>query len=85
MTHDPERETLISRLSEVYPYPKHWFEGKTTPQLIAMYNLPAKRKKRHAAILIEKEPKDEPYRRYDDETGIWMVKTDGHGWEPEEK
>ena len=85
MMYDPEKETLINRLSAIYPYPRHWFEGKTTAQLIAMYNLPAKSKKHHAAVLNKKEPKDSPHKYYDDESGIWMVKTDGHGWEPEEK
>ena len=81
---DHERETLIRRLTNLTPYPRYWFEGLTTAQLITMYNLPERKRKHHAAVLIEKDPIDAAHRRYDDETGQWLVKTDGHGWEPEE-
>lgn len=81
---DNERETLINRLTKLYPYKREWFESRTTAQLIAMYNQPRHGKNRNAARLVEVEPKDSTYRKYDDETGQWMVRTDGHGWEPEE-
>jgi hypothetical protein len=78
---DPERETLINRLVKLYPYTKEWFESLNTAQLISMYNRLGAR--RHTAVLIEKEPPEADHRRYDDETGQWLVNTDGHGWEPE--
>lgn len=79
-----ERQVLINRLIKLYPYNREWFESRTTAQLIAMYNQKRTAKKRNTARLIICEPKDDTYRKYDDQTGRWLVKTDGHGWEPEE-
>lgn len=79
-----ERQVLISRLTKLYPYKIEWFESKTTAQLIAMYNKCGHGNRKNAARLVEIEPKDSTIRKYDDESGRWLVKTDGHGWEPEE-
>ena len=79
---DHERLTLIERLTKIYPYPREWFESLNTAQLIAMYNRSSR--KENAAVLKVKEPLTETHRREDPEDkGLTLIKTDGHGWEPE--
>lgn len=81
-----ERKTLISRLTKIHPYPASWFETKTTAELIAMYN--SKKRNRPDKNAMAKTPvpiiNEADHRRRNSETGLWEVKTEGHGWEPEE-
>ena len=35
--YEQERESLICLLTKALPYPRTWFEQRTTAQLIAMY------------------------------------------------
>jgi len=77
-----ERETLINRLVKLYPYSREWFESLNNAQLIAMYNRTSHKK--HAAKLVDTVLPQETVRRDDPEDkGQTLVKTDGHGWEPE--
>lgn len=80
-----ERKTLIARLSKIYPYPITWYDTKTTAELIAIYNNKKVTNPRKNAMAKTPVPilKEADHRRFNDITGDWEVKTDGHGWEPE--
>ena len=77
-----EREILVNRLIKMYPYNREWFESRTTAQLIVMLNKKSNKRNPDSERLDISE-QDSEYRKYDDETGQWIVRTDGHGWEPE--
>lgn len=78
-----ERETLIERLVKIYPYPREWFEKLNSKQLIAMYHRTSEH--HNAAILTYKKPVDTSHRIDNPEDkGQTLIKTDGHGWEPEQ-
>lgn len=82
-----ERKILIERLSKIHPYPVSWFESKTTAQLIAIYNTKKRIRPENNAMAKIKDPliKGPDHRRYNELEGLWEVKTDGHGWEPESR
>lgn len=83
-----DQKELIDRLVKIYPYPREWFEKLNSKQLIAMYHkaMYHRTDKHHnAAILKHKKPVDASCRMDNpDDRGQTLVKTDGHGWEPEQ-
>lgn len=82
MMWDQEKKELIDRLVKIYPYPREWFEKLNSKQIIAMYRRTSEH--HNAAILPYKQPVDTSHRRDNPEDkGQTLVKTDGHGWEPE--
>lgn len=77
------RQSMIAEMMEHYPYPKSWYDKLSKERLYRVhqqFRIRIKKAKRDAA---KENNENNVFRRYNNETGQWMVLTDIHGWEPE--
>ena len=73
--YEQERESLICLLTKALPYPRTWFEQRTTAQLIAMYK---KGGKKHPENIAQ-DTKSAQTRI--NESGEEEILTDAGNWE----
>lgn len=73
--YEQERASLINLLIKVLPYPRTWFEQRTTAQLIAMYK---KGGKKHPE---NKAQDTKPAQTRINESGEEEILTDAGNWE----
>ena len=72
--YEQERESLICLLTKALPYPRTWFEQRTTAQLIAMYK---KGGKKHPENIAQIRPAQTRI----NESGEEEILTDAGNWE----
>ena len=72
--YEQERESLICLLTKALPYPRTWFEQRTTAQLIAMYKKGGRKHPENIAQI-------RPARRRINEFGEEEILTDAGNWE----
>lgn len=79
------RASKIAEMMKHYPYPKSWYKRLSEQKFYGVYQQFVRTKKRRGSQKYERSAaqRDTPKRRYNTETGQWMVLTDIHGWEPE--
>lgn len=74
--YEQERASLINLLIKVLPYPRTWFEQRTTAQLIAMYKKGGNKKKPENKVQDTK-----PAQTRINESGEEEILTDAGNWE----
>lgn len=74
--YEQERASLINLLIKVLPYPRTWFEQRTTAQLIAMYKKGGKKHPENKA-----QDTTKPAQSRINESGEEEILTDAGNWE----
>lgn len=78
------KQSMIAEMMKHYPYPKSWYNSLSKERLYCVYQqFKSRAEKIKNAAEAAANAKEKEFRRYDNETGQWLVLTDGHGWEPE--
>lgn len=77
------RQSMIAEMMKHYPYPKSWYDKLSKERLYSVHQQFMRRIEKAMRDAAKENKENNVFRRYNNETGQWMVLTDIHGWEPE--